>query len=299
MRRLLPVLVLVLCLALAPRPLAAQPQAAPVPDETPLPASPPVETASPPPAAAPGNSLRRQVSDMREFSKTATCFYGPHLDRAQARRLCADEARGRLLDDAAAALAAAPAVTAAGLGPRETRAFADSLLGVRVADEQVRQQPDGLAVRVTLRANLPGDVLADRLTAFAANPELRSAALAETAARDQRAAAAKMAAVPFGADRDFAAKGMEHRMREDAAFAARSVVPGMSMADVQELMGPPGTIKQAAIGPENYVCAGYGRIWVVFRDGLVSCLRTRLDYSRRYETDCHCAGDYATILKSE
>ena len=52
-------------------------------------------------------------------------------------------------------------------------------------------------------------------------------------------------------------------------------------------------------GPESYLCASYGRIWVVFRDGVVSCLRSRLDYVRRYDTDCQCAGNYATILKND
>ena len=55
----------------------------------------------------------------------------------------------------------------------------------------------------------------------------------------------------------------------------------------------------AEISPATVMCAGYGRMWIVFRDGLVSCLRPRLDYVQSYGTDCHCAGNYATILKSE
>ncbi|KAF5028393.1 hypothetical protein DSECCO2_659550 [anaerobic digester metagenome] len=128
---------------------------------------------------------------------------------------------------------------------------------------------------------------------------MRAAALAETATRDRQAGEARMAAVPFGADREFRAKEMQNEMREDAAFAARRVVPGMSMANVKELLGNPPALKQAIIGPETYVCAGYGKVWVVFRDGVVSCLRTRLDYVQRYGTDCHCAGNYATILKND
>ncbi|MEL7642016.1 MAG: hypothetical protein AAGU21_20470 [Solidesulfovibrio sp.] len=282
MRRLLPVLA---CLfALFPRPLPAQPPAAPGAE------------AAPPDAAG---GVRRQVSDERVFSKTATCFYGPHMDQAQARRLCAQQARGRLLDDAASGLGRDAALAGAGLSPKDLRAFVDSLLAVAVADEEVRQLPDGLAVRLTLRAKTPNAGLGDRLTAFAANPELRAAALAETEKRDRLAGEARMAAIPFGADREFRAKEMENEMREDAAFAARRVVPGMSMGSVKELLGDPPAIKQSVIGPETYVCAGYGRVWVVFRDGVVACLRSRLDYVARYATDCHCAGNYATILKNE
>lgn len=254
---------------------------------------------APTPAENGNNDVRRQATDARVFSATATCFYGPQMDAAQAKRLCAQQARAKLLDGAAPGLASEPAVARAGLSPADLRAFADSLLRASVADEEVRQVHDGLAVRLTLRAETPAGTLAERLAAFAANPELRAAALAETAARDRLAAEARMAAVPHGADREFRAREMEHDMRQDAAFADRRIVPGMSMANVKELMGNPGTLKQAVIGPETYVCAGYGRIWVVFRDGLVSCLRTRLDYVSRYATDCHCAGNYATILKND
>ena len=252
-----------------------------------------------PPAAPADGGLRRPVSDERVFSAAATCFYGPNLGEAQAKRLCAQQARGRLLDDAAAGLAHDPAVAGAGLSRGDLRAFVDSLLHVTVADEEVRQVPDGLAVRLTLRAKTPNANLGDRLTAFAANPELRAAALAETATRDRQAAEARMAAIPFAADREFKAREMENTMREDADFAARRIVPGMSMGNVKELLGNPPAVKQAVIGPATYVCANYGRIWVVFRDGVVSCLRTRLDYVARYGTDCHCAGNYQTILRND
>ena len=250
-------------------------------------------------AASGAGGVRRQVSDARIFSATSTCFYGQGMEAGQAKRLCAYQTRGKLIDATASGLAADPAVARLSLSPQDLRAFADSLMQVTVADEEVRPVPDGLAVRLTLQAKTPGASLAERVTAFAADGQLRAAALAETARRDRDAAAARAAAVPFGANREFRAKGMEREMREDAFFAARRIVPGMSMADVKELLGDPPAIKQAVIGPESYVCAGYGKIWVVFRDGLVSCLRTRLDYVDRYATDCHCAGNYATILKND
>jgi hypothetical protein len=243
--------------------------------------------------------VRRQVSDARVLSATTTCFYGPHINQGQAKQLCRSQARGRLLDNAAARFGSDPAVAEAGLTPPDVRAFADSLLAVSVADEEVRVVPDGLAVRLTLRAETEPGTLAQRLAAFAANPQLRAAALAETAARDRQAGEARMAAVPFGADREFRAREMEHDMNADAAFADRRIVPGMSIMQVKELLGNPATVKQAVIGPESYLCAGYGRIWIVFRDGVVSCLRSRLEYVRRYDTDCHCAGNYSTILKND
>ena len=253
------------------------------------------------PAPAPNDtaSVRRQVSGARALSTSSTCFYGPSIDEAQGKRLCGYHSRAKLLDTAVGQLAADPAVVRAKLTSTELRAFVDSLLRVQVVDEEARTVPDGLAVRLTLRAEEDPGVLTDRIAAFAGSPELRRAALAETAKRDRLAAEARMAAVPFGADREFRAREIENTMREDASFAERRIVPGMSMASVKELLGNPATLKQALIGTNSYVCAGYGRIFVVYRDGAVACLRTRLDYLRRYDTDCHCAGNYATILKSD
>jgi hypothetical protein len=260
--------------------------------QTPAPAAPPVPQEE-------SGGVRRQVSDTRVLSTTSTCFYGPHMDEAQGKRLCGYHSRGKLLDAAVSQLSGEPAVAGAQLTSADLRAFADSLLKPRVVDEEVRVLPDGLAVRLSLQAESDPAVWAKRLADFVGNPELRAAALAETAKRDRLAAEARMAAVPFGADREFRAKEMENDMREDAAFAERRLVPGMSMKSVKELLGNPATLKQAVIGPDTFVCAGYGRIFVVFRDGALACLRSRLDYVRRYDTDCHCAGNYATILKTD
>ena len=246
-----------------------------------------------------GPAVRRQVSDARSLVTTSTCFYGPTLDQSQAKRLCVHRSRGKLLDAAVSQLAEDPLVAAAGLSQIELRAFVDSLLEVHVINDEVRPAPDGLAVRISLEARTDHALLEQRLGMFTGDPRLKAAALAETAKRDRLAGEARMAAIPFGADREFRAREMEHSMSEDAAFAERRITPGMSMRDVKELLGNPATIKQSALGSETYVCAGYGRIFVVFRDGAVACLRSRLDYVRRYGTDCHCAGNYATILKSD
>ena len=284
---------------------AATPAYGPPPEAQPglsaAPPSPQPAVAAPgqPPAGPDSPAVRRQVSDARVLSAATTCFYGPHIDQGQAKQLCRYQARGRLLDTALAQLGADPAVAEARLTPPELRAFADSLLAVSVADEEVRPVPDGVAVYLTLRAETEPGTLAQRLAAFAGNPELRAAALAETAVRDRQAGEARMAAVPFGADREFRAREMAHAMGEDAAFAERRLVPGMSITQVKELLGNPATVKQAVLGPESYLCASYGRIWVVFRDGVLRCLRSRLDYVRRYDTDCHCAGNYSTILKND
>ena len=283
---------------LAPGQSGASPPAQQTPGQPPASLA-PQPTFEQTPAAPDSPALRRQVSDAHVLSAATTCFYGPHIDQGQAKRLCSYQARGKLLDAAVTQLGNNPSIVRAALTAPEVRAFADSLLKVSVADEEIRPLPDGMAVRLTLRAETDPGTLAQRLAAFTGSPELHAAALAETAVRDRQAGEARMAAVPFGADREFRAKEMENDMGQDAAFAERRLVPGMSIKQVKELLGNPAAVKQSAIGPESYLCASYGRIWVVFRDGVVSCLRSRLDYVRRYDTDCHCAGNYATILKND
>jgi hypothetical protein len=264
------------------------------PSGEPQPAAPAVGTKAPD-----GPDLRRQVSDVRAVTATIACFYGPHIEQAEARRLCTAQARGKLLDTAMAQFAHDPEVARSGIQGQDLRALADSLLRPVVSGEDIRPTPEGVAVRLTLRAETAPGALPERLAAFGVSPEVRAAALAETAVRDRQAAEARMAAVPFAAEREFAAREMADDMRRDAAFAERSLAPGMSIAQVKELMGNPSALKQAVIGPESYLCAGYGKVWAVFRDGQLACVRSRLDYVRRYDTDCHCAGNYATILKND
>ncbi|MHC1713207.1 MAG: hypothetical protein AB9872_13750 [Solidesulfovibrio sp.] len=255
--------------------------------------------ATPAPQPDGNGVVRRQVSDARVLSTSSTCFYGPHMDEPQAKRLCAYHSRAKLLDAAVGQWDTSPAVVQAKLSKAELRAFVDSLMKVSMLHEEVRKVPDGIAVRLTMQSEETLGSLAKELEAFAANPEQKAAALAQTLKRDRLAGEARMAAVPFAGDQEFQAKESGYGMRPEAALAERRIIPGMSMTSVKELIGNPINLKQSVIGQDTYVCAGYGRIIVVYRDGAVACLRNRLDYVRRYDTDCHCAGNYATIIKSD
>jgi len=245
------------------------------------------------------SAVRRQISDDRVLSVTTTCFYGPHLNTSQATRLCGQLARGRLLDAAVAQFGREAAVTAAGLSTQERRAFVDSLLVVTPLGEESRKLPDGTAVRLTLRGEENPGKLADKLASFQSDGRLRTEALVATAARDRQAAAARMAAVPFGGEGEFDAPPGPNTLSAATALATHRLVPGMSMASVKALIGNPASLHQALIGADAYTCAGYDALWVVFRDGVVSCLRSRLVYDPGLDTDCHCRGNYATILNAD
>jgi hypothetical protein len=247
-------------------------------------------------AQEPAEGERRQVSDTRVLSVTGHCFYGPHLDEAQAKRLCGYQVRANLLDKAASKFGAEPAVRDGRLMGKELRAFVDSLLVVDTLDEEARTVADGLALRLTLRGELRQGKLADQVAAFQADGQARTAALAETARRDRLAGEARLAAVPFEAEREFAAGSGAQAMSVQTALATRRLVRGMTMASVKGLLGNPGGYKQSVIDADTYVCAAYDRLWVVLRDGVVACARTRLEYSGRFGTDCHCFGSNDSIL---
>lgn len=85
------------------------------------------------------------------------------------------------------------------------------------------------------------------------------------------------------------------KITDDEALIRKYVRQGMGFADVREILGEPrGTASSSRAG--NYICLGYGRIWIVFEDGQASCLRNRLEYVARYDSNCHCAGDVDTFI---
>jgi hypothetical protein len=247
-------------------------------------------------AQEPANEERRQVSDTRVLSFTGHCFYGPQIDEAQAKRLCKAQLRSRLLDKAAAKFGAEPGVRGSQLMGKELRAFVDSLLVVDMLDEETRTVAEGLAVRLTLRGELRQGELADHVASFLSDGQARSAALAETARRDRLAGEARMAAVPFEAEKEFSRPPGSETMSVATALATRRLVRGMSLVSVKGLLGNPVGYKQSVIDADTYVCAAYDNLWVVLRDGVVTCARTRLEFMPRFNTDCHCFGDGRTLL---
>lgn len=247
-------------------------------------------------AQEPAKDEHRQVSDVRVLSVTGHCFYGPHLDEGTAKKLCRQQVRVKLLDTAVHKFGAEPGVRGSGLSGKELRAFVDSLLTVDLLDEEVRKVPDGLALRQSLRGELRQGKLPEQVAAFLADGQARAEALADTARRDRLAAEARMAAIPFEAEKEFARPPAGERMTAATALATRRLVRGMSLGSVKELLGNPGAYRQSVVDADTYVCAAYDPVWVVFRDGVVACARTRLEYLGRFATDCHCFGDPRSLV---
>ena len=70
----------------------------------------------------------------------------------------------------------------------------------------------------------------------------------------------------------------------------------MTTEEVARLLGQPRALKGDSGSSLGYVCGNYGQTWVVFKDGLVECVRNRLQYKENYKSDCHCAGFANTFI---
>lgn len=86
----------------------------------------------------------------------------------------------------------------------------------------------------------------------------------------------------------------KERIRRDLAGRETSahLLPekGFSRSEVARLLGTPDLTKYARIDAASYQCDAYGRLWVIFRDERVLCLRNRLAFDRDLDSDCHCEG---------
>lgn len=71
--------------------------------------------------------------------------------------------------------------------------------------------------------------------------------------------------------------------------------PGMSRNEVEHLLGEPRAVKQNT--RYSYTGAKYGHLWVVFRDDVVACVRSRLEYRRNAGGEAHCEGFAVNFVK--
>lgn len=289
---------------LAASPVLAQDEVQPAP----APAAPsassfdaPAPREEPVPAAGPGTSLpagdeaRGQIARIQAFSAASLCEFPADRTITSGKRYCWQKTRSKLVAQAAAYVEGAARQKGLTLSPEEILAFADSMLTLRVVNEDVQKTGGALRVQMTLQADEDMAQLDSKLAFFAENADVRQKALADYRARNAGSGGPSNTEIVFPGQIEERARDIDQDMRRTARLAEENLRAGMGFSDVSELLGDPRTVKQGASG-ENYVCMGYGRIWVVFKDGLASCLRTRLDYSPRHNSDCHCAGRLATII---
>jgi len=276
----------------APAPASAQPSAQ---ADAAAPSAEPAPAAGPGTSAPAGDEARGRVSRIQALSAASLCEFPADRTITSGKRFCWQKTRAKLVAQAAAYVEGVVRQKGLALSPEEIQAFADSMLAMRVVNEDVQKTAGGLRIQMTLEADEDASGLDRKLAFFAENADVRQKALADYRARNAGSGGPSNAEIVFPGQIEERARDIDQDMRQTARLAEENLRAGMGFSDVAELLGDPRTVKQGASG-ENYVCMGYGRIWVVFKDGLASCLRTRLDYSSRHNSDCHCAGRLATII---
>jgi hypothetical protein len=276
----------ILCPGLAALPASAQPPDAAAPKPQ------PDDAVSVPESGDPAPGLREKARDDLMATVGLTCAFGPETAEADARRQCHLKARTRLAARISGRVAAAARSLGLSLTDEEIAAYTLQTLRVEADREEIEPGPAGLTVRLTGRGVADLADLARKLPFYAENGDVRAAAVAQyRAARAEAEAAARSAGDPAAEQ----AGKMRREMRDTARFAERQLRLGMSQADVIGLLGEPGAWTKGA-PEEDFVCLGYGDVWAVFENGELACLRTRLEYNRRHDSQCHCSGRLATIL---
>jgi hypothetical protein len=249
------------------------------------------------------------------FAETLTAEHtyvlGDNDTKAQARKICFLEAKRKLLEKAGALVTARTELQDYRVTRDSVRSYAAAFLRVKVTQEEYLVKGESFAVRLVVTAEVEPGKLAERLSGLRDDPvswsEVEQRAdsvekLEERALELQRLMEAERdsEALILRGEQQGVFRALEdvyaHRdlivadIRESSRLARELVEPGMSEKEVASLLGPPRAVKQGEGRGADYRCLGYGRVWVVLKNGLTACMRESLRYEERYGGDCHCAG---------
>ncbi|MBG0777990.1 MAG: hypothetical protein H0S85_16305 [Desulfovibrionaceae bacterium] len=266
-------------------------------------------------------ALAEAHAETRSFEITRTCHMGDNETRDRARTLCFLQAKRDLLEKAGTFVQAVSESRNFELTRDEINSYSAALVQADIVDEKLTVTNGALAITMTVRAEVDGSVLQDRLDRIAADAASR--ALADQALRREQDAArsavgphevpaaqwsptpaqpaspapgtaqstSRPRTTPSSPEELQAAQRAVLEQISGETRAARSAVAkGMTQAEVASLLGPARSRKELVARSTRWTCEAYGYTWVVYRDGLVACTRTRLEYSKSYQGDCHCSG---------
>jgi hypothetical protein len=250
-------------------------------------------------AQATAAQLDRRPAVQTVFTGEASCPLAPRDTKESALKRCFTAARVNLLDNAAKTLEKSFKPQAPDMNQADYRAVAAGLLTPEIDGRDFVETGETAVVTIKLKAALDPDKLAAKIKEAAASPELRgklAAAQKAADAEDKKIldSAPSGAAGDASAYADFSKAAEERRkimgkMHATADSASANIRRGMSNDQVRSLLGEPGSIVLGTV-IGNFICLGYGEVWVVLENGLASCMRERLEYSKTYESECHCAG---------
>ncbi len=252
---------------------------------------------------------------------THTYMLGDSESRNEARASCLAEAKRKIAEQAGAYVEVLSKTKNFQMDSDEVLSFTAALVRVTVEDETfvlengslmltlkvtgevdpeaVQRRLDELAEqRLALRAESKSLLqakekpLLQEQTAVGPLPEQQETpAAAEGDGAEQDAVAHS---VPRAKDPRAAKRRLQQSLEATTQLCAELTEPGMTRGEVEHLLGSPRAVKRNQ--RYNYLGAKYGHIWVVFRDDVVACVRSRLEYRRNAGGEAHCEGFAANFV---
>ncbi len=240
-----------------------------------------------------------------EFAITLRCIQAEGESLGQTRRECCQEAQFQAVEQASEYLRGLAADSGYQLPAEELRALASDFVRTELVDEIIEREKDSRALVIKFKAVIAAQEAREQLakasikapatpppqTAPAVVQQVRESTLPEQPALVQPAEVRKLAM-----DAPAPAAGQPESLQAPAAHSLpvlpreEELVKGMTPVDVAIIMGPADSIKLNEIGGAVYECRRHAGYWVVFRDGQLACVKTRLEHNPSLGGDCHCQG---------
>lgn len=249
-------------------------------------------------------SIHPAWAALRQIEVSHTYLMGDNESKSQARANCLNEVKRKAAEEAGVYVEVLSRSENFQLAADEVQSFAAAVLRVQVLKEEIKMVGESLAISLTVRAELDPDEIKRKLEAYDA--ERRAAKLRKSQeTQNAQGPSTPPSPVPTPtptpeplrlappADPAAVKAVIAAEIEQASQRAATYAELGMTREDVEKLLGSPRSIKDG----NDYLGYNYGRVWVVFRDEMVACVRTRLEYSQRYDSDMHCTGMAFNFIK--
>jgi hypothetical protein len=211
---------------------------------------------------------------------------GDRDTRHQARQICFAQAKRRLMEKIGTLVVTESRTGNLRLTADQVRSFSAGIVSITESGEKMELEAGSPVLVCTVTAEVDPEKL---------RAELMQLARELPPAGELPAASGPGGPGPTGPAQDpHAAAERMKKDRDAAEAAARMAEPGMSLTGLQTLAGAPSTVIR---GKDGFECHNYGRTWVVLRDGVVVCIRRKLQDIPSLGGRCHCSGLSTTIIR--
>jgi len=254
-----------------------------------------------------------------QITVTHTYYLGDSESRNEARASCLAEAKRKIAEQAGAYVEILSMTRNFQMDRDAVLSFTAALVSVTVEEERFEMDDQSLSLTLTVTGEVDPEVVKRRMDELAqrrlaregqgsmlqeidapaphaskepgtaSEPSVQErAAIAESS--EPRTATPARAASP----RDAKAR-LARSLEETTRLCVELAEPGMTRGEVEHLLGEPRAVKNNS--RYSYTGAKYGHLWVVFRDDVVACVRSRLEYRRNAGGEAHCEGFATSFVR--